>query len=147
MKYLKWLAGLAAMALLLSSPQDAARGAARAMAQWHASVAPALFPLLALMPHGSDYAAYAHAMPWLVAMTALTTGQVFYTNAEVSAGRFGFLAWLVPLHLAYPAALFLSARLGYIPTLDRLLVWFGAASALRFAISMYAIRSRTGDAK
>jgi len=103
--------------------------------------------LLALMPHGSDYAAYAHAMPWLVAMTALTTGQVFYTNAEVSAGRFGFLAWLVPLHLAYPAALFLSARLGYIPTLDRLLVWFGAASALRFAISMYAIRSRTGEAK
>ena len=50
MKHLKWLGGLAAMALLLSSPQDAARGAARAMAQWHASVAPALFPFLALMP-------------------------------------------------------------------------------------------------
>ena len=61
MKHLKWLAGLAAMALLLSSPQDAARGAARAMAQWHASVAPALFPFLALMPlltSGEAMAAY-----------------------------------------------------------------------------------------
>ena len=50
MKHLKWLGGLAAMALLLSRPQAAARGAAVAMAQWHASVAPALFPFLALMP-------------------------------------------------------------------------------------------------
>ena len=61
MKHLKWLGGLAAMALLLSSPQDAARGAARAMAQWHASVAPALFPFLALMPlltSGEAMAAY-----------------------------------------------------------------------------------------
>jgi hypothetical protein len=47
--------------------------------------------LLALMPHGSDYAEYSRLMPWLVAITALTTCQVFYTNAEVSAGRFGFL--------------------------------------------------------
>ena len=50
MKHLKWLGGLAAMALLLSRPQAAADGAARAMAHWYASVAPALFPFLALMP-------------------------------------------------------------------------------------------------
>ena len=50
MKHLKWLAGLAAMGLLLSNPQAATRGAARAMEQWYASVAPALFPFLALMP-------------------------------------------------------------------------------------------------
>ena len=50
MKHLKWLGGLAAVAVLLSQPQAAARGAARAMAQWQASVAPALFPFLALMP-------------------------------------------------------------------------------------------------
>ena len=42
--------GLALAALLLSAPQAAALGAARAMAQWYASVAPALFPFLALMP-------------------------------------------------------------------------------------------------
>ena len=50
LKNLKWLGGLAAMALLLSNPQAAARGAGVAMAQWVASVAPALFPFLALMP-------------------------------------------------------------------------------------------------
>jgi len=50
LKNLKWLGGLAAMALLLSSPQAATRGAVAAMAQWGASVAPALFPFLALMP-------------------------------------------------------------------------------------------------
>lgn len=50
MKHLKWLGGLAAMALLLSKPQAAVDGAARAMAHWYTSVAPALFPFLALMP-------------------------------------------------------------------------------------------------
>lgn len=50
MKRLKWLGGLAAVALLLSRPQAASRGAAEAMARWYASVAPALFPFLALMP-------------------------------------------------------------------------------------------------
>ena len=50
MKRLKWLGGLAAMALLLSKPQAASRGAAEALVRWYASVAPALFPFLALMP-------------------------------------------------------------------------------------------------
>jgi len=50
MRRLKGLAGALLMALLLSRPQASAFGAARAMAQWAASVAPALFPFLALMP-------------------------------------------------------------------------------------------------
>ncbi len=95
--------------------------------------------LLALMPHGSDYAAYAPYMPWLVAITALTTCQVFYTNAEVSAGRFGFLAWLVPLHAAYPLALCVAAACGAANDLPALIMWFGAASALRFAFATCGI--------
>ena len=93
--------------------------------------------LLPLMPHGQDYAAYAHYMPWLVAITALTTCQVFHTNAEVSAGRFGFLVWLVPLHIVYPAVLYLVAECGYVNSLDRALVFFGAASCLRFAFAAW----------
>ncbi|MBR3272408.1 MAG: hypothetical protein IKF98_00685 [Clostridia bacterium] len=50
MKHLKWMVGLAAVGLLLSKPQAAAQGAAGAMVHWYASVAPALFPFLALMP-------------------------------------------------------------------------------------------------
>ena len=95
--------------------------------------------LLSLMPHGAEYAAYAHYMPWLVVMTALTTCQVFYTNAEVSAGRFGFLAWLVPLHIVYPAALYFASILGCVTDLSTLLFWFGGASALRFAFATAGI--------
>ncbi|MBO7683200.1 MAG: hypothetical protein J6T51_00565 [Kiritimatiellae bacterium] len=99
-------------------------------------------PLLSLVPHGPDYAAYAPCMPWLVAITALTSCQVFYTNAEVSAGRFGFLAWLVPLHVLYSAALWAAAAKGWVADLPTMLAWFGAASAARFAFAAAATLPR-----
>ena len=97
--------------------------------------------LLALLPHGADFAADAPYLPWLVIMTALTTCQVFQTNAEVSAGRFGFLGWLVPLHVVYPLALAFAAARGCMTDLPTLLVWFGGASVLRFAFAARAVFS------
>ena len=47
---LRWLGALALAALLLARPAEASLGAARAMALWSASVAPAVFPFLALLP-------------------------------------------------------------------------------------------------
>ena len=47
---LKCAGGMLCVGLLLSEPAVAAMGAARAMAQWCAVVAPSLFPFLALMP-------------------------------------------------------------------------------------------------
>lgn len=109
------------------------------------AIAYALFgkELLSLMPHGADYAEYARFMPWLVAITALTSCQIFHTNSEISAGRFGFLAWLLPLHLVYPAALWFASRGGRIPTLGGLITWFGAASVARFAFSACELARRT----
>lgn len=95
--------------------------------------------LLSLMPHGSDYAGYSRLMPWLVAITAFTACQVFYTNAEVSAGRFGFLWWLVPLHIVYPAILCLAVSVGLISSLDGCIAVFGAAACARFAFSAFAV--------
>ena len=95
--------------------------------------------LLALMPNGAHYAEYAKFMPALVAIAALTACQIFYTNAEVSAGRFGFLKWLVPLHLAYPAALYAAARSGRVPDLRTVICWFAAASIARFAFSAASV--------
>ena len=46
----KPLAGLLLAALLLARPREAALGAARAMARWAETVAPAVFPFLALTP-------------------------------------------------------------------------------------------------
>ena len=91
--------------------------------------------LLGLVPTGDCYAEYVRYMPWLVLITVLTTCQVFYTNAEVSAGRYGFLCWLVPLHLAYPALLHLAVKGGYVCSLGGFLLCFGAASALRFGFA------------
>ena len=95
--------------------------------------------LLSLMPHGGEYGAYAKYMPWLVPMAALTTCQVFHTNAEVSAGRFGFLLWLVPLHVVYAVALKLRFSGGNAPDMTTLLCWFGAMSFLRFACSAISL--------
>ena len=91
--------------------------------------------LLSLLPHGADYAAYARYMPALVAITALTACQIFFTNSEVSAGRFGFLWWLVPLHIVYPAILSFAATAGFITSLDGAIACFAAAAVLRFAFA------------
>lgn len=95
--------------------------------------------LLGLVPTGDCYAEYVRYMPWLVLITVLTTCQVFYTNAEVSAGRYGFLCWLVPLHLAYPALLHLAVKGGYVCSLGGFLLCFGAASALRFGFAVVGL--------
>ena len=112
------------------------------------SAAYALFGtrLLALMPHGEDYAAYASYMPALTIAGAMTTCQVFYTNAEVSAGRFGFLLWLVPLHVVYPVALAAAAKHGYIGGMSAFVACLVAASAARFAFSA-AMLARDGHEK
>jgi len=92
--------------------------------------------LLSLLPHGADYAAYARYMPALVAITALTACQIFFTNSEVSAGRFAFLWWLVPLHIVYPAVLSFAATAGFITSLDGVIACFAAAAVLRFAFAI-----------
>ena len=102
--------------------------------------------LLALLPNGADYAAYVPYMPWLTVIGALTTCQVFYTNAEVSAGRYGFLLWLVPLHVVYPAALAAAVRTGLVGDLATLVCWFAAASVARFAFSAVGL-VRAGTAR
>ena len=98
--------------------------------------------LLALMPHGEDYASYASYMPALTIAGALTTCQVFYANAEVSAGRFGFLIWLVPLHVVYAVALAAAAKLGHIGNMTTFAACLVAVSVVRFAFSAVALARR-----
>lgn len=104
--------------------------------------------MLSLMPTGSDYAEHAAYMPWLTVAGAMTTCQVFYTNAEVSAGRFGFLWWLVPLHLAYSAAIAAASRFGMVSDMTTMAAWLVAASVARFAFAAFsALRESTGVAR
>lgn len=46
----RWIVAPALAALMLARPRAASLGAARAMAHWYATVAPAVFPFMALMP-------------------------------------------------------------------------------------------------
>lgn len=46
----KWMLGAALAGLLLAFPRDAAEAARGAMLQWYQTVAPALFPFMALLP-------------------------------------------------------------------------------------------------
>lgn len=70
-------------------------------------------PLLGLLPNGESYASYHWAIPWMIAVTTLNAIQGFHTNTEVSAGRFGFLWWWLPLNFGYPALLLLVTGYGY----------------------------------
>ena len=72
-------------------------------------------------------------------MNAFTSCQVFYSNAEVSAGRFGFLWWLAPLHLVYIILLQLYIATGFEFTMPVLIICFGMISILRFIFSALAV--------
>ena len=70
-------------------------------------------PLLRLLPYAEQYAAYGWAIPWAIAVLTLSALASLYGNVEVSANRFGFLWWSVPLHLLYPVLLLGVTGNGY----------------------------------
>ena len=95
--------------------------------------------LLSLMPNGANYTQCVKFMPLLVLSNALTACQVFYANAEVSAGRFGFLAWLAPLHILYIFVLRAAGTSSTFASLAEMVALFMAASVLRFAFSSFCL--------
>lgn len=97
--------------------------------------------LISLMPNGAEYAEYAYLMPHLVLAAALTSVQVFATNAEVSAGDFGFLKWFVPLHAAYAAAFATAAHMRAVESPADLLAWFWALAVARAVFCAASLRS------
>ena len=113
-------------------------------------------PLLSILPDGDKYADYAWAIPWLIGILSLSAIQNFHTNTEVSAGRFGFLKWWVPLHVVFAAGLLAVTGYGYFiaylpsswcdflathnfTSLKAMLVWFTATTLIRTAISLFEL--------
>ncbi len=95
--------------------------------------------LLSLMPNGGKYAEYAFLMPHLTLAAALTSVQVFTTNAEVSAGSFVFFKWFIPLNAAYAAAFAFAAHLQSFETPSDILVWFWVIAVARAVFSLMMI--------
>ncbi len=69
--------------------------------------------ILSMLPHGDQYAAYWWAVPWLIGITFITSVISLFMTTEISANRFGFMKWMMPLDLAYPALLLLVTGYGY----------------------------------
>ena len=69
--------------------------------------------ILAFLPNGADYAVFWWAIPWIIGIVSVNFFIGFYSTGEVSAFRFGYMKWMIPLTLAYPAALLFVTGYGY----------------------------------
>ncbi len=70
-------------------------------------------PLLAFLPRGEEYSPYWWAIPWAIGISTAAQITSAYITAEISANRFGYLRWLVPLSLGYAALLLAVTGYGY----------------------------------
>ena len=112
--------------------------------------------ILLFLPHGDQFAEYWWATPWLVAVAAICSIEGLYVTAEIAAGRFSFLQWLIPIDLAYPILLLLVTGYGYfssiLPTswisfldahnirsLDTMLWWITAVNSIKASICLVAM--------
>jgi hypothetical protein len=113
-------------------------------------------PLLSFLPDGDRYAGYWWAVPWHIAIIGVSTLHGFYTTAEIAAGRFGFLKWILPIELAYPAVLLFVTGHGYlvgiipeswtnflaahnVHTLETMLWWMTAVNGIKAILCLLKI--------
>ena len=70
-------------------------------------------PILSVLPNGEKYMEYWWAIPWQIGISTLGALIGLYVTAEISANRFRFMMWMVPLDIIYPALLLLVTGHGY----------------------------------
>lgn len=100
--------------------------------------------ILALLPNGENYGTYAKHLPTLILFMAFGAGQSIITNAEVAAGRFSFLWWLVPLNVAY---IELLPRLVKSASLESLVTIFMIFALVRKACALFQLRFSSDSGK
>ena len=100
--------------------------------------------IIALLPNGENYGAYAKHLPTLILFMAFGAGQSIITNAEVAAGRFSFLWWLVPLNVVY---IELLPRLVKSASLESLVTIFMIFALVRKACALFQLRFSSDSGK
>ena len=107
-------------------------------------------PILTLLPNGDQYSTHALAIPWLIGITTVNSLQSFHINTEISACRFAFLKWWVPVHVISTLLLLAITGYGYftdyipaswadflsihnITSLSAMLWWMTIQALLKFA--------------
>ena len=137
--------------------------AAAASAAFSAIVALPFFfagkPILAILPNGESYADYWWAIPWLIGISMFSAFAGVFTTAEISANRFSYLKWYIPLDIVYPILLLLVTGHGYyahllpapmatfldlhnIRSLSTMLWWMTAFNALKATLCLVALLRR-----
>ena len=118
--------------------------------------------ILSLLPHGDQYAAYWWAVPWLIGISFLVSIITFFTTTEISANRFGFTKWMIPIDLVYSALLLLVTGYGYytayipaswtalldahnVRSLDTMLWWMTAINALKAMLCLLKTAMRNNQ--
>ena len=119
--------------------------------------------VLSLLPHGAEYSAYWWAIPWLVAISTISSVQGLYITAETASERFGWMKWYLPLDLAYPVLLLLITGYGSyanilpsswgvflathnIRSLDTMLWWMSVNNVIKTTVCLVAMCRHTGEA-
>jgi len=109
--------------------------------------------ILLLLPNGKQYAEYAWAIPWLIAISAFSYIPSVHINTEVSAGRFNFLKWWLPLHITLVTTILIATGHDLFATilpkrfcnffsewnlisLEGMLCWFTASTIIKVTFSL-----------
>ena len=69
--------------------------------------------ILKNLPHGSEYASYWWAIPWMIGIITAMIPFTLYTTSETSAFRFSYMKWSVPMTLVYVGLLLGVTGHGY----------------------------------
>jgi len=105
-------------------------------------------PILEFLPNGAQYVDYWWSIELVILQSTLMQFVTLYTTAEVSANRFRYMWWSVPLSIAYAGTLLGVTGFGYftaylpsswtnflsahnITTLKSCLLWFVGYNVLR----------------
>ena len=113
--------------------------------------------ILSVLPHGDKYAAYWWVIPWLIGIAAISSIIGLYATAQVSANRFEYLKWYIPLDIAYPICLLLVTGHGYfsviipaswtdfltdhnIQSLSTMLWWMTCNNVLKTTVCLLSMR-------
>lgn len=116
-------------------------------------------PILSILPNGECYAEYWWAIPWLIGISAFSAFTGIYTTAEISANRFAYLKWCIPIDIAYPILLLLVTGHGYyahllppsaaafldvhnIRSLSTMLWWMTGFNALKATLCLFSLAQR-----
>ena len=112
--------------------------------------------ILSLLPHGEQYSNYWWVIPWLIGISFISSIFGLYSTSEISANRFGFLKWCLPLELIYAVLLLVVTGYGYlteilpeswsgflrshnIQSLDTMLWWMTGINGLKAIICIFSI--------